>query len=180
MKLTIGKLAARFGLSRSTLLYYDSIGLLSPSLHSKGEYRIYDQEDERRLERICRYRQAGIPLKQIKKILDSPETSLTSVLQQRFEDLGREVQRLHDQQRLIAELLQKPDLLSQSKGMNREVWSSLLRSSGYSELDMRRWHVHFERMDSEKHLVFLRYLGIPEDEIMHIRSWAEDYSDAFL
>lgn len=35
MNLTIGKLAQEYGLSRSTLLYYDRIGLLSPCSHRK-------------------------------------------------------------------------------------------------------------------------------------------------
>ncbi len=41
--ITIGRLARRFGLSRSTLLYYDSIGLLSPSTRSAKDYRLYLQ-----------------------------------------------------------------------------------------------------------------------------------------
>jgi len=35
------QLAGRFGLSRSTLLYYDSIGLLSPSERTASNYRLY-------------------------------------------------------------------------------------------------------------------------------------------
>ena len=31
--LTVGKLAKKYGLSRTTLLYYDSIGLLPPTHH---------------------------------------------------------------------------------------------------------------------------------------------------
>jgi hypothetical protein len=42
--LTIGRLAERFGLSRSTLLYYDSIELLSPSARSDANYRLYSLE----------------------------------------------------------------------------------------------------------------------------------------
>ena len=47
---TVSKIAQRFGLSRSTLLYYDRIGLLSPSGRSPGDYRLYDQADCDRLE----------------------------------------------------------------------------------------------------------------------------------
>lgn len=37
----ISQLAQQFGLSRSTLLYYDRIGLLSPSARSEAGYRQY-------------------------------------------------------------------------------------------------------------------------------------------
>ena len=50
--LTISQLARRFGLSRSTLLYYDSIGLLSPSARSDANYRLYSRNDIERMERV--------------------------------------------------------------------------------------------------------------------------------
>ncbi|MFC1747364.1 MerR family DNA-binding transcriptional regulator [Pseudomonadota bacterium] len=36
---TIGEVSKRFSISRSTLLYYDAIGLLSPSGRSNANYR---------------------------------------------------------------------------------------------------------------------------------------------
>ncbi len=173
MGLSVGKLAKKYGLSRSTLLYYASIGLLTPAGHSKGQYRIYGVEEDCRLEQICKYRKTGIPLKEIRKILDSPETSFTKVLKERFEDLNKEIRNLHEQQRLIAGLLNSPDILKQSGVMSRELWTSLLKRAGFSEHDMRQWHISFEQMDPEKHLLFLRHLQIPDDEIEIIRGWGE-------
>src|SRR5574344_1987818 len=46
---TIGQIAKRFALSRSTLLYYDTIGLLSPSGRSQANYRLYTDNDVRRM-----------------------------------------------------------------------------------------------------------------------------------
>ena len=51
MALTVGRLAKRFGLSRSTLLYYDRLGLLCPSGRSGGDYRLYEDADAQRLDR---------------------------------------------------------------------------------------------------------------------------------
>ena len=91
---TIGKLASRFNLSRSTLLYYDSIGLLQPSSRTESEYRQYSEDDFRRLEQICRYRRTGLSLTEIKRVLDSPETDLTQVLEKRLDELNEEIIRL--------------------------------------------------------------------------------------
>ncbi len=172
MTLTIGNLARKFGLSRSALLYYDSIGILSPRSHEKGEYRHYGQEEERRLVQICRYRKAGISLKDIGKILDAPDTSLTKVLEQRFLDLNNEIKELLEQQRIIAGLLKNPEILQLPGAMTKELWISLLEHAGFSAVDMRRWHIRFEQTDPEKHRIFLEYLQIPANEIILIRQWA--------
>lgn len=170
--LTVGKLAAKFGLSRSTLLYYDGIGLLSPASHEKGEYRLYGPLEEQRLEQICLYRRAGIPLREIVKILEAPDTGLKEVLERRLTDLNREIDDLLDQQRVIAGLLQNPQILQQPWAMTRELWVDLLARSGFSEEDMHGWHRAFERKDPEKHHLFLQHLQIPADEIELIREWA--------
>lgn len=177
MSYTVGILAKKFGLSRSTLLYYDSIGLLSPEAHSKGEYRNYSESDEKRLAQICKYRRAGISLREIGNILDSPETMLASALQRRFDELNREIVNLHEQQKLIADLLQNPEMLKDSTVMNKEHWVFILKSSGYSEIDMRNWHINFERTSPESHSRFLKYLGLGKDEIKEIRNWAQQGGD---
>lgn len=63
--LTPGVLARRVGLSRSTLLYYDRIGLLRPSRRTLSRYRQYSEKDVQRLEQICTLRKTGLRLKDI-------------------------------------------------------------------------------------------------------------------
>ena len=170
--LTISRLARKFKLSRSTLLYYDSIGLLKPSGRSGSGYRLYSRADQERLERIMTFRRTGLPLKEIARVLDSPAGRLAEVLTGRLQELGREMDRLREQQRLIVGLLKKPDLLEEAGVMTRQTWTSLLAASGFSEEDMVRWHADFERLHPDKHLRFLRFLAIPEDQIGVIRGWA--------
>ncbi len=170
--LTIGVLAKRFGLSRSTLLYYDRRGLLCPSARSEAGYRHYSPADIVRLERICQLRGAGVPLDDIAGLLDAGDdgNDLDGVLRRRLEDLTREMAKLRDQQRLVASMMTgKPP--SDAPPMDRRTWSDLLAASGFSEADMRRWHMAFERRAPEKHRDFLRFLGIAEDEIVGIRAW---------
>lgn len=169
--LTVGKLAKKYNLSRSTLLYYDSIGLLSPGSHLKGEYRFYGTKEEKRLQLICRYREAGIPLKDIQKILDSAPTQLTKILEQRFDELNKEIQQIYQQQKIIASLLKSSEKLTESDVMTKALWTSLLASAGFSEEDMRTWHIRFEQADPDKHQLFLEHLHIDDEEIESIRSW---------
>ena len=171
---TVGRLARKYGLSRSTLLYYDRIGLLKPSQGGKGEYRHYTAADADRLSQICQYRQAGISLQDIKRILDSSDTTLIPILERRLEELNLEIEGLREQQRVIVGLLKNSDLFENIGVMNRTTWTSLLAASGFSEDDMWRWHVAFERQAPEKHEAFLRFLCIPKDEIKALRTWAAE------
>ena len=90
---TIGKLAGKFDLSRSTLLYYDSIGLLKASSRTESKYRQYSEDDARRLEQVCKYRLAGLELSEIKRVRDSPDNNLTQALEKRLETFDLVVDR---------------------------------------------------------------------------------------
>ncbi len=169
---TIGRLARRFGLSRSTLLYYDSIGLLQPSGRTDKDYRLYTEEDAQRLEQICRYRQTGISLREIKRLLEAPENRLVEILERRLDDLNGEIQGLQEQQRMIVGLLENQGRLSRVRIMNCERWISLLAASGFGEEEMQRWHGEFERAAPKQHKEFLELLCFSDKEIRSIRARA--------
>ena len=56
--------------------------------------------------------------------------------------------------------------------IDKATWVALLAASGMTEADMRRWHASFERTSPDKHERFLELLGLDDDEIAAIRSWA--------
>ena len=167
--LTISALARRFGLSRSALLHYDRLGLLKPSGRSAKDHRRYSEGDAARLEAICTYRRAGVPLEQIRGLLADPGR-LTAVLWRRLADVEEEMEALRGQQRLIVGLLREPDLLEGLQAMDKATWVALLRASGFTDADMDRWHETFERTAPDRHQRFLAFLGIPPEEISGIRS----------
>lgn len=168
---TVGRLAKKFGLSRSTLLYYDSIELLSPTHHTKGTYRQYSEDDAEKLRRICMYRETGVSLKNIAQILASETTSETAaVLEHRLQALSKEMATLQNQQRIVADLLQKSALPTTS--IDTDTWTTMFKDAGLSTEDMRRWHADFERLSPDEHVQFLKGLHMPEKEISMIRSWA--------
>jgi DNA-binding transcriptional MerR regulator len=69
----ITALARKFGLSRSTLLYYDRIGLLQPAGRSEAGYRLYSKGDVERLKTVCEYKQAGLAIDDIRRMLEKPQ-----------------------------------------------------------------------------------------------------------
>jgi len=170
--ITISRLARQFSLSRSTLLYYDRIGLLRPSGRSPSNYRLYTGEDQQRLGKICHYRQIGLSLKVIRRILDSPDDGAGTVLEQRLLEIERQIQALRNQQRLIRAILGSPALGKMPGGLNREKWTTLLRAAGMRDEDMLQWHVEFERLFPGDHQAFLEALGIPPEDIQTIRAFS--------
>ncbi|MEN6595573.1 MAG: MerR family transcriptional regulator [Clostridiaceae bacterium] len=73
MKLSIGALSRRSGVSIRALHYYDEIGLLRPSEIAASGYRYYDDTAIERLWQILFYRELDFPLSDIAGILASPE-----------------------------------------------------------------------------------------------------------
>lgn len=68
----VGEIARIAGVTVRTLHHYDEIGLLSPGGRSPSGYRLYDDADLDRLERILFYRELGFPLSEIAAVLDEP------------------------------------------------------------------------------------------------------------
>jgi DNA-binding transcriptional MerR regulator len=91
---TIGSLTKQFKLSRSTLLYYDKIGLLKPSGRTDSNYRLYSNEDVEKLRTIIRHRDAGIPLEDIAKLFDIEKNNITDILTERLKNIQNEIKLL--------------------------------------------------------------------------------------
>jgi MerR family transcriptional regulator, thiopeptide resistance regulator len=170
--LTVTRLAKACGLSRSTVLYYESVGLLKPAGRSSGNYRIYGERDLARLREVCVYREAGLTLADIRAILDRPRGDAAAVLQRRFVEIGAEIERLRGRQREIAGLLEGANRLRRMKMVTKEKWTDVMRKAGFSEEQMRRWHMEFEKTAPEEHQEFLEFLHIPTEEVQRIRQWS--------
>ena len=171
--MTVTRLARACNLSRSTVLYYETVGLLKPPARSSGNYRVYSEKDLDRLRRICIYREAGLTLEDIRSLLDTRGNDASAVLRRRFLEIGAGIERLREHQRAIARLLRGTDQLRRSAVVTKEKWTSIMRSAGFSEEDMRRWHKEFEKSAPSEHQEFLEFLHIPPAEIKTIRDWSK-------
>lgn len=166
--LTVTKLARRCGLSRTALLYYESIGLMRPPQRSGGNYRCYGEADLRRLLQICAYRDAGLKLEDIRQILDRTGGDAFAVLKRRLMELDAEIGALRAHQQAILKLLENKTL-RKAKMITKQKWVSIMEGCGFSSEQMHRWHAEFERSAPEEHQEFLEFLHIPAEEIKTIR-----------
>ena len=168
---TIGQLAKKFSISRSTLLYYDSIGILSPSERNNANYRLYTQSDFQRMEKIVMFRNAGPSLEAIKSLLDREGSNLDMALENRLTTIHTEIYSLRQQQNLILKLLKNSDKSKHSRSITKDAWISLLKAAGLDESGMEKWHIEFERTSPQAHQDVLESISIEKDEIDEIRDW---------
>jgi len=168
--ITIGQVAKRFSISRSTLLYYDSIGVLIPSGRSSSNYRLYSHSDLKKMEKISLFRNAGLSLETISHLLDKEGDDLNAALERRLLSINSEVQELRNQQKVIIRILENDHAINHSRIITKEVWVSLLQAAGLDESGMKRWHIAFEKRSPEAHQDFLESIGIEKDEIKLIRA----------
>lgn len=82
MEYTVQKLGRIAGISTRTLRYYDEIGILKPARINSSGYRIYGQAEVDRLQQILFYRELGVSLEQIKKIVTSPHFDAAAALKE--------------------------------------------------------------------------------------------------
>src|SRR5512143_812109 len=170
---TIGQLAKEFGLSRSTLLYYDSIGLFSPSGRSDSNYRIYTNTDRDDLEQICTLRKTGLSLSDINRILKArSKRGIIPLLEKRLDALNGEIRVLRSQQHFIVKLLKNDRALSRIRVMDKESWIKLLQAAGLDKAARNKWHAEFERLAPDAHRDFLESLGIQAKEVTLIRKYS--------
>ena len=94
---TVKDLARLTGLTPRTLRYYDSIGLLCPRRGRDNDYRLYGGGEVDRLQQILLYRDMGLPLEEIKNLLDAPGFDREAALREhltRLQERRREVDAL--------------------------------------------------------------------------------------
>lgn len=76
----IGELARLTGLTVRTLHHYDAEGLLAPTGRTAAGHRRYTDADVARLQQIASLRALGLPLADIRRLLDTPGRSDADVL----------------------------------------------------------------------------------------------------
>ena len=82
---TVHEVSQQTGVSIRTLRYYDSIGLLRPSRITESGYRLYDDSALARLQTILLFKALAFPLKEIRRILESPSFDPAQALEQQIE-----------------------------------------------------------------------------------------------
>ncbi|AKG52999.1 transcriptional regulator merR family [Dehalogenimonas sp. WBC-2] len=90
-----GELARLSGVSVRTLQYYDKIGLLKPDSYSVAGYRRYDETAALRLQQILFYRELGLELSGIHRVMENPGFNTLAALESHRKLLEKKAERLN-------------------------------------------------------------------------------------
>lgn len=99
-EMRVGQLAGRLDLNAQTVRYYERIGLLPEPKRTEAGYRLYGEEDERRLRFIKNARNVGLSLGEVKEVLalhergEAPCEYVTETIARRAEEVERQVAEL--------------------------------------------------------------------------------------
>lgn len=88
----VNEVAQIAGVSVRALHHWDAVGLLVPKARSEGGYRLYDDEDLGRLQQIVIGRELGMPLEDIRRLLDDPSFDRKEALRAQRAELERRVE----------------------------------------------------------------------------------------
>jgi DNA-binding transcriptional MerR regulator len=135
---TVKQLSQLAGVTPRTLHHYDQIGLLKPSRVGDNGYRYYGEESVLRLQQILFYRELGIPLEDIKKIMGRRDFDVLGALRSHKEALQKQVARLN---RLINTVDNTIDHLKGNNIMNdKELFE------GFSEEEQQKYALEAEQL----------------------------------
>jgi DNA-binding transcriptional MerR regulator/predicted O-methyltransferase YrrM len=144
----ISELALKVGLSRSTLLYYEKLGLISSKRQANG-YRTYSEHDLQQLKLLQQLQAGGLTLKECQACLDTRIDR--SLLLERLQTLEQE----------IAQKQQSRDLLAAMLG----------------KASMRGWHQALESQAPGAHLAWLLKQGFNEKQALRLKWLSKDMNE---
>lgn len=144
----ISELGALVGLSRTTLLYYEKLNLISSKRLENG-YRVYSERDLQQVRLVQHLQSGGLSLAECKYCLDSKLDR--SVLKFRYGELEEDIKRKQKSLALLSSLL--------------------------GENSSKSWHEMLSEVAPDAHIDWLKTQGFNEKQALRIRWLSKDMNE---
>ncbi|KII76353.1 MerR family transcriptional regulator [Vibrio renipiscarius] len=141
----ISELGERVGLSRTTLLYYEKLGLICGERSNNG-YRLYSDMDVQRLRLVQQLQSGGLTLKECKACLE-----------------------VKIERQLLSERLAQLDEDIAQKQQSRDLLAALL-----GERSLNDWHEMLDKVAPDAHIDWLIKQGFSETDAQRLRWLSKD------
>lgn len=136
----VGAVAALTGVSVRTLHHYDHIGLVVPSVRTAAGYRGYTDADIERLHIALVYRSAGLPLDEIRAVLDDPDADVAAILAHQHAVLLAQASRLDDTIKAVEDLMNAHrNGIQLTAAEQAEIFGSTAFNDEYAAEAQQRW-----------------------------------------
>lgn len=144
----ISEVARLVGLSRTTLLYYEKLGLLKSKRQNNG-YRLYSNTDVQQLRLLQQLQAGGLTLEECRLCLQAKVDK--HLLQSRLQQLEHDIAAKQQARGLLLALLgQKP---------------------------LRSFHQLVDKVAPEAHLTWLQQQGFDEKQALHLKWLSKDMNE---
>lgn len=144
----ISELAKSVGLSRTALLYYEKLKLITGRRLANG-YRVFSELDLQRVRLIQQLQLGGLTLKECKVCLESKIDK--ALVKQRLLALDEEIAQKQQARNLLAAIV--------------------------GEGDLKSWHERLDKLAPDMHLDWLRTQGFNDKEALRLKWLSKDMND---
>lgn len=165
MSYTVNKLAKISGVSVRTLHFYDEIGLLKPAYYGDNKYRFYEEQQLLELQQILFYRELGLPLNEIQKIIQSDGFNIIEALVSHKNNLQRD--------------------LNRTKKMIKTIDKTIARLKGEESMRDEELYYGFDSEIQKEHEKQLVERGVVSQEFMDecnlkVKDWTDAEKNKFI
>ena len=125
----IGEVAERTGLTHRTLRFYEEKGLLEPPTRMEGGFRLYSEQDVRRIEHVLELKHLlGFSLAEIKEMIDAERVvdELRVAYHHQEIDAAARLERLKEWIRVVTAQAAMIDQKLEQLGAMRDRWQQRL------------------------------------------------------
>lgn len=107
----IRDMTVKYGLSARTLRYYEDMGLIKSTRSPDYAYRMYDEENIKRLEQILILRKLNISIKDIQRIFHTSGSEIVlEVLGKKVDDIDGQISLLYELKEIVLEFIHQIEL----------------------------------------------------------------------
>ena len=179
---TISEVSKAYDISTRMLRYYEQAGLIE-SLRKEGySYRVYDEENLKRLQKIVLLRKLQIPVKQITLILNNPDATVAiDVFNQNLVALENEIAALSTIKSILVKFINEleeiaglylaQDFLSDDRAVTLVNSISLIRKNLRESFTMDGLHIASKQLSK---LQNIRILHLPPMTVASIHFIGEN------
>lgn len=124
------------GLSRKSIRYYEENGLLSPKRNSENDYRIYTEEDIRKLKVIKFLRELDVPIREL-KMLNEGTLTLQECMESRIYKIKEQEEKYQKVKEMCVDIKDSNETLDSLDITKHFQSMNTLNKEGFTMRDVR-------------------------------------------
>lgn len=124
------------GLSKKSIRYYEENGLLTPKRDNNNRYRIYTEEDIKKLKIIKFLRELDIPIRDL-KLLNEGKLSLEDCMTDRIKKIEAEESNYESIKNMCEEIIRKKDTFERIDITKYFLQMNTLNKEGFTMRDIK-------------------------------------------